>query len=40
MKGDICLELKKKSEAREAYEKAMTLGVSRVELADKLKQCK
>jgi len=40
MKGDICLELKKKSEAREAYEKAMILGVSRVELADKLKQCK
>ena len=40
MKGDICLELKKKSEAREAYEKAMALGIPRVELADKWKQCK
>ncbi|WP_072541800.1 tetratricopeptide repeat protein [Bacteroides mediterraneensis] len=40
MKGDIYLELKRKSEARDAYEKAITLGVSRAELLEKLKQCK
>lgn len=40
MKGDIYLEQKKKSEAREAYEKAIILGISRAELAAKLKQCK
>lgn len=39
-KGDICLRLKKKKEAREAYERAIALGASRVELADKLKQCR
>lgn len=40
MKGDIYLEQKKKSDAREAYEKAITFGVSRAELLEKLKQCK
>lgn len=40
MKGDIHLQQKKKAEAREAYEKALELGVSRAELAEKLKQCK
>lgn len=40
MKGDIYLEQKKKSDAREAYEKAIDLGVSRAELIEKLKQCK
>ena len=40
MKGDIYLQQKRKAEAREAYEKALELGVSRAELAEKLKQCK
>lgn len=40
MKGDIYLEQKKKSDAREAYEKAIGLGISRAELMEKLKQCK
>ncbi len=40
MKGDIYLEQKKKSDAREAYEKAITFGVSHAELLEKLKQCK
>ena len=40
MKGDICLQQKRKAEAREAYEKALELGVSRAELTEKLKQCK
>ena len=40
MKGDIYLEQKKKSDAREAYEKAIDLGVSRAELIEKLKLCK
>lgn len=40
MKGDIYLEQKKKDDAREAYEKAIDLGISRAELMEKLKQCK
>ena len=38
--GDLCLEMKKKKEAREAYERAIALGVSRAELLSKLKKCK
>ena len=40
MKGDICLLLKKKQEARNAYERAVELGISRVEVMDKLRECK
>ena len=38
--GDVCLSLHKKTEARKAYEKAITLGISRAMLQDKLKACK
>ena len=40
MKGDIYLLLKKKKEARNAYERAVELGISRVEVMDKLCECK
>lgn len=40
MVGDIYLQMEKKHEAREAYEKAVSLGVSRMELMEKLKKCK
>lgn len=40
MKGNICLELGKKSEARSAFEKAVSLGISRTEVQDKLDACK
>lgn len=40
MKGDIYLLLKKKKEARNAYERAVELGISRVEVMDKLRECK
>lgn len=39
-KGDICLQLRKKNEAREAYERAIALGASRAELVEQLKRCK
>ena len=38
--GDVCLQLHKKEEARKAFEKAITLGIPRVQLQDKLKACK
>lgn len=38
--GDVCLLLHKKGEARKAFEKAITLGISRAMLQDKLKACK
>ena len=38
--GDTCLKLKLKSEARNAYEKAISLGIARQELAEQLRQCK
>lgn len=40
MVGDIYLQMEKKHEAREAYEKAVSLGVPRMELMEKLKKCK
>ena len=40
MKGNICLELGKKAEARTAFEQAIALGVPRTELQEKLKACK
>lgn len=40
MKGNICLEMDKKKEARTAFEQAVTLGVSRAEIQDKLNACK
>ena len=40
MMGDIYLQMEKKHEAREAYEKAVSLGVPRMELMEKLKKCK
>ena len=38
--GDVCLRLKKKREARAAYERAIALGIARQEIADQLKKCK
>lgn len=38
--GDLYLQLRKKKDAREAYEKAVSLGVSRGELEERLKQCR
>ena len=38
--GDTCLKLKLKTQARNAYEKAISLGIARQELAEQLKQCK
>ena len=38
--GNICLHLKKKSEARKAFEKAIALGVPRAQLQEQLKECK
>lgn len=40
MKGDICLQLEKKSEAKLAYEQAVRLGIPRVELHERFEQCK
>lgn len=40
MKGDICLQLKKKKEARKAYERAVELGIPRSEVMEKLRECK
>lgn len=40
MKGNICLKLGKKSEACNAFEKAVSLGVPRSEVQDKLDACK
>jgi cytochrome c-type biogenesis protein CcmH/NrfG len=40
MMGDIYLQMEKKHEACEAYEKAVSLGVPRMELMEKLKKCK
>lgn len=40
IKGDILLGKKKKAEARAAYEKAIELGVPRMQLSDKLKSCR
>lgn len=38
--GDLYLQLRKKKDAREAYEKAVSLGVSRGELEERLKECR
>ena len=38
--GDICLSLHKKEEARKAFEKAISLGVARSMLQDRIKACK
>ena len=38
--GDLYLQLRKKKDAREAYEKAVSLGVSRGELEKRLKECR
>ena len=38
--GDVLLQLKRKSEARKAYEQAVELGVPRAEVMEKLKQCR
>lgn len=38
--GDIYLQMEKKHEASEAYEKAISLGIPRLELMEKLKKCK
>ena len=38
--GSVCLHLKKKSEARKAFEKAIALGVPRAQLQEQLKACK
>lgn len=40
MKGEICLMLKQKKEARNAYERAVELGIPRVEVMEKLRECK
>lgn len=40
MKGNICLELGKKAEARSAFEKAVSLGIPRTEVQAKLDACK
>ena len=38
--GDIYLQMEKKHEASEAYEKAVSLGIPRLELMEKIKTCK
>ena len=38
--GNVCLQLQKKDQARKAFEKAISLGVPRAQLHDKLKACK
>ena len=40
MKGNLCLKMGKKSEARSAFEKAVLLGIPRTEVQDKLDACK
>ncbi|WP_300725082.1 tetratricopeptide repeat protein [uncultured Bacteroides sp.] len=40
MIGDIQLELKNKGKAKEAYEKAIALGIPRLNLAEQLKNCR
>ena len=40
MEGDIYLQMKEKGKARKLYEKAIELGVPRMELQEKLKECK
>ena len=40
MIGDVKLGQEKKKEALAAYEKAIELGTPRIELMEKIKQCK
>ena len=40
MRGDICLEQKDRKKAKEAYEKAVRLGIPRAELLGRLEKCK
>ena len=40
MMGDIYLQMEKKHDASEAYEKAISLGIPRPELMEKIKKCK
>ena len=40
MQGDILLSMKKKDEARKAYEQAIKHGIPRPELEERLRQCK
>ena len=40
MRGDICLERKDRKKAKEAYEKAIGLGVPRAELLGRLEKCR
>ena len=39
MRGDIYLEMDEKENAKKAYEQAVTLGIPRGELLERLKSC-